>query len=30
VGVRVDPEVLYVDEGDGPYPFYEPSGELVD
>jgi 3',5'-cyclic AMP phosphodiesterase CpdA len=21
---------VYVDEGDGPYPFYEPSGELVD
>ncbi|KVH75986.1 metallophosphatase [Burkholderia ubonensis] len=21
---------VYVDEGDGPYPFYEPTGELVD
>ncbi|MBR7961518.1 phosphodiesterase [Burkholderia vietnamiensis] len=21
---------VYVDEGDGPYPFYEPNGELVD
>ncbi|HDR9154176.1 TPA: phosphodiesterase [Burkholderia vietnamiensis] len=21
---------VYVDEGDGPYPFYEPSGELID